>query len=151
MDGNSTGDPWKLSRERLRVLVAFLAVLGGILALVLLSGCGGHKADAGKASALATSTVAQQAKTDAQQVLAGCFPVVNGKIQVPTSKADLTRDITCEGVPKGSRLKAVACVVSAVANGGASGAAPEEDAVLNATAACVEKYRAGATPSASAT
>jgi hypothetical protein len=139
---------------RVRLMVTLLCVVVGALALTL-GGCHGGSSTAtpagSAASALATSTVAAQAKTDAEKLLAKCFPVnAAGQVQVPTSKTDLVRDVGCEKVPKGSRVKAAACVLSGVANGGqGSDPTSRESAVLAATAACVAKYQVGATPSAS--
>jgi hypothetical protein len=147
------------SNRRRALAVAALVLIGFALAA-----CGGGKGTAStgaEASALATSTVVQQARTDAATFFKPCLPQsAAGQVQLAgtlTTKAGRQALLTKCGVPKADDKAAEACWLANIENGGKlpKGVSAKLDVLLADGYPCALKYRAtgvsaSPTPAASA-
>lgn len=131
-----------------RRTAALIPVIAGVVLVVAACGPshGSHTAAEqsakARASALATSSSAQQAKTDAKALLRAC-PPPQGASQL--SQAAWTTWARCAGVPKAAWKPAAGCVLTAVEHGGKfpAGKQARETALINDAYPCVQKYHGG--------
>ncbi len=115
-------------------------VLASILAAIALAGltaCSSHSGAKAKASAAASSTTGQTAVRDAKALFGHCLPA-NQLSPVAWKTA-----MQCGGVPKGQRLAAAQCALTAIEHGGKmpAGKQARETAILNDAYPCVQKYQ----------
>lgn len=131
------------------------AAVPAVIAVIAVAACGpsggngaaSHIPTAFTPSAIPSSVVAS-AKADAESLIGNCLPKVNGQYTVPTSVSALQAAMKCAEVPKGSRVKVAACIVTDVAKGPVPPAGPDRDnAILTWAVSCIRASQGGAASS----
>lgn len=136
-----------------RLLTAAVLIAGAGVAVTACGPSGGaasHVPTAFTPSAIPSSVIAS-AKADAESLIGNCLPKSNGQYTIPASVSALQAAMKCAEVPKGSRVKVAACLVTDAAKGPIPPAGPDRDnAILTWAVSCIRISQGGATASPSA-